>query len=142
MTLDESNGETGYLLGRLFALLERLQEVSRGTAGRDAPTIRNRFAAAASVTPRAVFPHLLGLKDAHEKKAKRDAPGLAHRLSRDIAMLVARLDPDCGFPNQLGLHQQGLFFIGYYQQRESSFAKAASSNDSATADDADTTGKE
>lgn len=132
MALDENNTEIGYLLGRLFALLERMQEVSRGTGkgeGRRQPTIRDRFAAAASVTPKAVFPHLLGLKDAHEKKARRDAGGIAFNLSREIGELMARLDPAIAFPTQMDQRQQGLFFIGYYQQRQSFFGRHGAADD-------------
>lgn len=139
MALDQDNTEIGYLLGRLFALLERMQEVSRGTGkggeGRRQPTIRDRFAAAASVTPKAVFPHLLGLKDAHEKKARRDAGGIAFNLSREIGELMARLDPGIAFPTQMDQRQQGLFFIGYYQQRQSFFGKHGAPDDIPETDD-------
>ena len=91
MSLNERNNEPGYLLGRLFALLENMQQLSRGTAGRDQPTIRNRFMSAASATPLSVFPYLLDLENAHERKAKRDRPGIAHAAARDIGKLVDRV---------------------------------------------------
>ncbi len=142
MGLDENLGEPGYLLGRLFALLENLQEWSRGKAlkGESAqPTILHRFAAAASVTPRAVFPHLLSLKIVHERKAKRDAPGIAHKRAREIDELMDRLDAREAFPSQLDLRQQGLFFVGYFQQRRAFFAKRESGGDaeSGSADESD-----
>lgn len=122
MQLDETVDDPGYLLGRLFALLENLQVLSRG--GGDSPTIKDRYGSTASVTPRAVFPHLLGLSEAHAKKAKRDKPGIAHNLIRRASELTARFDPKAGgFPALLDLRQQGLFFIGYHQQRQSFFRK-------------------
>jgi CRISPR-associated protein Csd1 len=129
MGLDERNSEPGYLLGRLFALLENMQQLSRGSAGRDQPTIRDRFMSAASVTPRSVLPYLLDLENAHERKAKRDRPGIAHAAARDIGKLVDRI---ADFQSQLSPEQQGLFFIGYHHQRQSRFAgRAADSADNA-----------
>ncbi len=123
MSLDERNSEPGYLLGRLFALLENMQQLSRGTAGRDQPTIRDRFMSAASATPLSVFPYLLDLENAHERKAKRDRPGIAHAAARDIGKLVDRV---AEFQPQLSPQQQGLFFIGYHHQRQARFAGRAS----------------
>ena len=108
MGLDENTNEPGYLLGRLFALLENMQELSRGSAGRNQPTIRDRFMSAASVTPRSVFSHLLDLEGAHERKAKRDRPGIAHAAARSLGTFINRIGD---FPPQLDPHQQGLFLL-------------------------------
>jgi CRISPR-associated protein Csd1 len=122
MGLDDARDEPGYLFGRLFALLENMQELSRGAAGRNQPTIRGRFMSAASVTPRSVFAHLLDLEGAHERKAKRDHPGIAHAAARNLGILMTRIGD---FPSQLDPHQQGLFFIGYHHQRQARFAGRA-----------------
>ena len=124
MSVDESIDDIGYVLGRLFAVLENMQEVSRGRQGRDQPTIRDRFAGAASTTPGTVFPYLLDLEKAHERKAKREHAGLAYSLARKIAELVAKIDGAAGFPRQMDPHQQGLFYIGYYHERQSRFARS------------------
>jgi CRISPR-associated protein Csd1 len=130
MSLDETSNEPGYLFGRLFALLENMQELSRGAAGRNQPTIRDRFIGAASVTPLSVFPYLLHLEFAHERKAKRDHPGIAHAAARNLGALIDRVGD---FDPQLHPHQQGLFFIGYYHQRQARFAgRAADSAESET----------
>ncbi len=122
MSLDETSNEPGYLLGRLFALLENMQELSRGVTGRNQPTIRDRFISAASVTPLSVFPYLLNLEGVHERKAKRDRPGIAHAAARNLGALINRVGD---FPSQLDPHQQGLFFIGYHHQRQARFAGRA-----------------
>lgn len=122
MGLDDASDEPGYLLGRLFALLENMQELSRGAAGRNQPTIRDRFMSAGSVTPVSVFPYLLNLENAHERKAKRDRPGIAHAAARNLAILLGRIGD---FPAQIDPHQQGLFFIGYHHQRQARFAGRA-----------------
>jgi CRISPR-associated protein Csd1 len=132
MGLDETSNEPGYLLGRLFALLENMQQLSRGNAGRDQPTIRDRFMSAASVTPLSVFPYLMGLENAHERKAKRDRPGIAHAAARDLGELIAQIGD---FQPQLSPHQQGLFFIGYHHQRQARFAGRASDDREAETDE-------
>jgi CRISPR-associated protein Csd1 len=126
MGLDEYSNEPGYLLGRLFAQLENIQQLSRGSAGRDQPTIRDRFMGAASITPLSVFPYLLNLENAHERKAKRDRPGIAHAAARDLGRLLDRIGD---FEPQLTPHQQGLFFIGYHHQRQARFAGRAEDSD-------------
>lgn len=123
MSVDESIDDIGYVLGRLFAVLENMQEISRGRQGKGQPTIRDRFAGAASTTPGTVFPYLLDLERAHERKAKRDQGGLAYSLARKIAELMVKIDGAAGFPRQMDPHQQGLFYIGYYHERQSRFAK-------------------
>jgi CRISPR-associated protein Csd1 len=122
MSLNENSDEPGYLLGRLFAQLENIQQLSRGSAGRDQPTIRDRFMGAASVTPLSVFPYLLNLENAHERKAKRDRPGIAHAAARDLGKLLERVGY---FEPHLSPHQQGLFFIGYHHQHQARFAGRA-----------------
>ncbi len=97
-----------------------MQQLSHGSAGRDQPTIRDRFMGAASITPLSVFPYLLNLESAHERKAKRDRPGIAHAAARDLGSLMSRIGD---FEPQLTPHQQGLFFIGYHHQRQARFAR-------------------
>ncbi len=58
MSLDRNNVNVGYRLGRLFAVLEKIQEEAR--SGINA-TIGDRFYGAAS-TSQSVFPRLLKLK--------------------------------------------------------------------------------
>jgi CRISPR-associated protein Csd1 len=122
MTVDEQITEPGYVLGRVFAVLQSMQEVSRGPGGRDQPTIADRFLGAAAATPRSIFSHLLDLERAHERKAKREKAGLAHSLARRLAELMARIDGASGFPVHLDPHQQGLFYIGYYHGRQARFS--------------------
>lgn len=140
MAVDESNNDTCYLLGRLFAALERMQILSReriadkrsaavqdaagGEEGKqERPTIRHKFLSSAASSPLRVFVYLLGLKDAHERKAKRENPKIAHKHDFRISKLMDRLGPAEGFPPTFTLREQGLFFIGYYQERQAYFTK-------------------
>ena len=115
VSLEESNTNPAYRLGRLFAVLERVQE--RANPNLNA-TIRDRYYGAASSTPVAVFPTLLKLKNHHI--AKLDNKGEAVNLEKLIGLIV---DGITDFPGQLALHDQGRFAIGYYHQRQAFFTK-------------------
>lgn len=109
MALDSENRETGYRLGRLFAVLERLQGDAINNPN---ATIVDRYYGAASTTPVVVFSRLLGLAQHHAAKSERG--GFFQKLIEEITW---GLDPDTAFPSSLDLEQQGLFALGYYHQR-------------------------
>ena len=110
--MDQS--DLAYRLGRLFAVLERIQQ--QAMPGINA-TIRDRYYGAASTTPVAVFTTLLRLKNAHLKKLTDSAAAYFERL---IGEVVA---PMTEFPRQLTLPDQGRFALGYYHQRQAFFAR-------------------
>lgn len=112
--LDMDNPAPAYRLGRLFATLERIQELAQ--PGINA-TIRDRYYGAASTTPVAVFTTLLRLKNAHLKKL---TDGFAGYFEKLIGEVLAPLD---AFPRQLTLPEQGQFALGYYHQRQAFFTK-------------------
>lgn len=116
MSLDEANANTGYRLGRLFAVLEKIQE--EANPGINA-TIRDRYYGAASSTPVTVFSTLLKLKNHHISKL--ESRGRAVILEKRIGEIVDGLED---FPAQLSLVDQGRFAIGYYHQRQIFFKKA------------------
>lgn len=112
--LDLSNTNPAYRLGRLFAVLEKIQE--EASPGLNA-TIRDRYYGAASSTPVAVFTTLLRLKNAHLKKL---SPG---RTAAFEKLLGEVLGPVVDFPKHLPLPDQGRFALGYYHQRQDFFTK-------------------
>jgi CRISPR-associated protein Csd1 len=116
MSLDITNGNVGYRLGRLFASLEKIQE--EANPGINA-TIRDRFYGSASATPVAAFPHLMKLKNHH--LAKMDNRGRVVNLERIIGEIMDGLTE---FPAHLSLPDQGRFAVGYYHQRQAFFASA------------------
>jgi len=113
MSLDPSQPSTGYQLGRLFAVLEKIQE--EANPGINA-TIRERFYGAACSTPVTVFANLMRLKNHH--LAKMPNRGRVINMERLIAEIVGRVDD---FPAHLDLHEQGRFAVGYYHQRQDFF---------------------
>jgi CRISPR-associated protein Csd1 len=117
--LDVNQLDPAYRLGRLFAVLERIQSVAQ--PGINA-TIRDRYYGAASSTPGAVFPTLMRLKNAHLKKL---TPGLEAFFEKLVGEICGSVEQPAltEFPRQLDLHAQGLFALGYYQQRQSLYAR-------------------
>jgi len=115
--LDTDRTDPGYLLGRLFATLEKIQAAA---AGREVnATIKDKYISAASGTPGAVFPRLLTLSQHHLKKARRgDRPGWARSLETQLGQLMQLLDGrETPFPRTLDMEQRGLFFLGYYHEQ-------------------------
>lgn len=106
MGLDLNRKEPAYLLGRLFASLQKTQGDALGKLN---ATIRDHFYSAASATPGAVFPRLLRTYQHHLAKMERGKVG-REILVREI------LEPLTSFPAHLNLTDQGIFAIGYYHQ--------------------------
>ena len=114
--LDPTNTTPAYLLGRLFAALEKTQEDALGNVNAG---LRDRFYSAASATPASVYPRLLRTYQHHLSKLNGGAKVLRDRLVQEI---LAPMN-SAGFPNQLSLKNQGIFAIGYYHQRKDFFTK-------------------
>jgi CRISPR-associated protein Csd1 len=121
VSLDKESTSPGYRLGRLFAVLEAVQRAALG--GQVNATIRDRYYGAASATPASVFPVLLRNAQNHLGKLRREKPGLAVNMEKDIGEIVDGLPEH--FPRSLRMEAQGQFAIGYYHQSQSRFRKAA-----------------
>lgn len=119
--LDTENPSAAYRLGRLFAVLEKIQE--EASPGLNA-TIRDRYYGAASSTPVAVFTTLLRLKNHHLGKL---SPGRRVNLERLIGEIMSGI---ADFPRQLPLPEQGRFALGYYHQRQDFYTRKPESNTS------------
>lgn len=120
VSLDENNTNTAYRLGRLFAVLERIQERANPSLN---ATIRDRYYGAASSTPVTVFSTLIKLKNHH--LAKLDNKGEAVNYEKLLGQIM---DGIADFPAHLDLQNQGRFAIGYYHQRQAFFTKSESNN--------------
>ncbi|MGD9714913.1 MAG: type I-C CRISPR-associated protein Cas8c/Csd1, partial [Thermomicrobiales bacterium] len=119
VSLDPNNKDPGYLLGRLFSTLENVQRAALGAQIN--ATIRDRYYGAASATPASVFPVLLRSAQNHLGKLRKEKPGLAVKLEKEIGQTIELLD--AAFPRSLMIEAQGRFAIGYYHQTQARFAR-------------------
>lgn len=119
MALDPDNNETGYRLGRLFAVLEQLQSIAINSPN---ATIVDRYFGSACATPAVVFPRLMKMAQHHAAKIPQKRGDWFQRQIQDI---VNGLDAANAFPSTLSLEQQGLFSVGYYHQRADRFVSKA-----------------
>lgn len=132
---DPDDPNTARRLGRLFAIMERIQSASLGENVN--ATIKDKYLSAAAATPAQVFNSLLALVEHHLSRLRRGhsdaewvkkaaensqidksemARRLYQKLSRDMGSLAASFY-DTGFPAQHDRDEQGFFMIGYYQER-------------------------
>ena len=114
MALDIENTNPAYRLGRLFAVLEKIQE--EANPGINA-TIKDRYYGAASSNPVSVFPTLLKLKNHH--LSKLESIGRKINFEKLIGEIMSEILPD--LPASLNLQDQGRFAVGYYHQRQDFF---------------------
>jgi len=119
VSLDPTYKDPGYLLGRLFATYEYAQTQALG--GNVNATIRDQYYGTASATPRAVFPLLQRKATHHLARLRKDKPGLAVNLDRDIGEIFELAEPEKLFTPTLTAQRQALFAIGYYHQRNKFF---------------------
>ena len=118
--LDKENTNQGYLCGRLFAVLDKIQEEANNQH-----SIRERYMNSASSTPAAVFSTILNLSNHHVENLKNEGRKIYFdKLKQEI---IKKIDAD-GFKPQLDLQDQGRFFIGYYHQRQDFFTKSNENN--------------
>ena len=118
--LDKDNTNQGYLCGRLFAVLDKIQEEANNLH-----SIRERYMNSASSTPAAVFATILNLSNHHIENLKNEGRKIYfEKLKQEI---MSKIDAD-GFKTHLDLQDQGRFFIGYYHQRQDFFLKNEDNN--------------
>jgi CRISPR-associated protein Csd1 len=115
--LDPTCSNNAYCLGRLFAVLEKLQGEAIGNTN---STITDRFYGAASATPAAVFASLIRKSQHHLAKLKA---GFSASYSKRIQEILNLLEPSTAFPTTFRLEEQGLFALGYYHQKSALYTK-------------------
>ncbi len=132
---DPEDSNPARRLGRLFALIEKAQRAALGD--RINTTVADKFLGAAAATPGRVFPglvlnarrhHIKRLRNGHSDadwiKDAEHARRMATILDREIGLLWSET-PDA--PSmQHSTEEQGLFLVGYYQER---YAKRADQPD-------------
>jgi CRISPR-associated protein Csd1 len=125
VSLDEHNHDKSYVLGRLFAALEKAQQDANPGLN---VTIKDKYFTSACATPASIFPTLLKLSNHHIRVAKR-AGGFGYVSEKRIEDLIVKLNADDNpFPAHLTLEEQGLFVVGYYHQRNANYRKTEKEN--------------
>jgi len=125
MSLNDEFTHPAYVLGRLFAVLEKAQEEAIGKAN---ASIKDRYFAAACTTPASVFPVLIRLSQYYVAKAE-----FGYSIDNRIQKLLNLLDVGPkAFPSRLSLDEQGIFILGYYHQRAAIYTKTGEESASAS----------
>jgi CRISPR-associated protein Csd1 len=119
VALNPDRTDLPYLLGRLFAVLEKAQE--EAIPGTNA-TIKDRYLGSASATPGQIFSMLLKNSTNHLSKLRKtpDKKGRAIHYEIVIQEIIAKFSD---FPTTFSAEEQGLFMIGYYHQRKDFYTK-------------------
>ncbi len=116
MALNEQSENSTYILGRLFAVLEKAQQDASPGIN---TTIKDRYFTSACATPASVFPMLLRLSQHHISKAD-----YGYASDKRIADILDKLDMEKNpFPANLSLEEQGVFILGYYHQKNAFYPK-------------------
>lgn len=119
LSLDVNSKNQAYLCGRLFAVLERIQQKATGDVELNR-TIKDAYFASAASTPSVIFVKLMQLSQHHLRKVDKGTQVNLNKLTGEI------MDGLCGeFPATLSLHEQGKFIIGYYHQRQAFYKKSS-----------------
>lgn len=116
LALNYENKNPAYLYGRLFAVLEKLQQAASNSSLNT--SIKDAYFSSAASKPALVFPKLLKLAQNHLKKIDEKSEVYFSKLIQEIID-----DIEDEFCETLTLSDQGKFMIGYYQQYQDFFVK-------------------
>lgn len=120
MAVNDECKEISYVLGRLFAVLETIQNAANPGI---TTTIKDRYFNAACATPAAVFPQLEKLSNAHLRKL---AVGQRVYFEKQLGHLLGMIEvtaEGAALPKRLSLEKQGVFILGYYQEMQNRYTK-------------------
>ena len=118
VSLNPNAANVPYTLGRLFSVLEAIQEAAN--PGTNA-TIKDKYFNSAATTPAVIFPILIGLAQKHLKKLRSSNTGLSNFYEKQLAELCSRIGDV--YPTRMDLPQQGSFQLGYYHQVQVRYQK-------------------
>jgi CRISPR-associated protein Csd1 len=116
VALDKENRNAGYCLGRVFALLEWIQEKAQPGVNSG---LQERYYRAASSMPVSVFSRLFSMRTHHLEKLD---PGVRVNLERELGEAMNLITD---IPTILNLDDQARFALGYYHQRQYLFTPRA-----------------
>ena len=113
--LNEQSSYQPYVLGRLFAVLEAIQDAANPGIN---TTIKDKYFNSACATPSVVFPTLIKLAQKHLQKLGQ---GSKVFYNRQLTDLIGRMTQ--AYPARMTLPEQGAFEIGYYHQTQKRYEK-------------------
>ncbi|MDD3244177.1 MAG: type I-C CRISPR-associated protein Cas8c/Csd1 [Eubacteriales bacterium] len=113
--LNEQTTYQPYVLGRLFSVLEGLQQSANPGIN---TTIKDKYFSSASATPQLVFPTLLNLAEKHLRKLDG---GARVYWAKQVTDLTGRITDT--YPAHYNLYDQGVFQLGYYHQTQKRYEK-------------------
>ena len=114
----ELNEQTTYLpyrLGRLFAVMEKIQKEANPNIN---TTIKDRYFNSACATPALVFPTLVNLAQKHLNKIGGGASVYYEKMMTELYSSINQ-----SYPVRMSLQDQGIFQIGYYHQQQKLYTK-------------------
>ncbi|WP_050617233.1 type I-C CRISPR-associated protein Cas8c/Csd1 [Intestinimonas massiliensis (ex Afouda et al. 2020)] len=115
VSLNETSSIVPYNLGRLFSVLEAIQQAANPGIN---PTIKDKYFNSASATPATIFPILNNLAQKHLKKLDT---GLRIHYDRQLGQIKELLGET--LPGRLSLPEQASFDLGYYHQTQKRYSK-------------------
>lgn len=115
VALNPESKNVPYTLGRLFSVLEAIQDAANPNLN---ATIADKYFNAASATPAVIFPSLINLAKKHLRKLER---GQRIYLEKQLTEVLSILGET--YPVRLNLPQQGSFQLGYYHQTQMRYTR-------------------
>lgn len=113
--LNEESTYLPYVLGRLFAVLEKIQQDAN--PGINA-TIKDKYFNSAMAMPAGIFPLLTKLSQSHLRKLEGPRRIYYERIITDLKGRIGET-----LPARLSLVEQGAFDLGYYHQVQRLYTK-------------------
>lgn len=123
VALNENSTNVAYTLGRIFSVLEAIQEDANPNIN---ATIKDRYFNSASATPASIFPVLFKLKNSHIKKLNNKGKEIYYEKLLGNLQDKITVEDDFGltaYPRRLSLEEQGMFVLGYYHQTQKRYEK-------------------
>lgn len=116
MALNEESKSVPYNLGRLFAVLEHIQQEANPGIN---STIKDKYFNSAASAPANTFPMLVNLAQKHMRKLKDEGSRIS--FQKQVQGIVDKLGEE--YPVRMTMPQQGSFHLGYYHQTQKRYQK-------------------
>lgn len=113
--LNEQTEYLPYVLGRLFSVLEEIQEKANPGVN---TTIKDKYFNSASATPATIIPLLVNLSEKHLRKLDE---GNRIYLSKKKGAIMNMIHET--YPTRMTLAEQGAFQLGYYHENQARYTK-------------------